>query len=597
MAEPPVSQPPADTRDEPPGDSLTTQTRSLSESSSERSPIENVFSDEFSLEPLDQFSSNRSSFTNGASSTNSPVSPLSANGERPSSMVSPFDDSPGSSRIQMQTTWDRPITSQQNRHAPVETSSVARTTSVSSETTSNLSSNGRSLSPSRFSIPRAMSPYRGQTAPSHPYAMYPQGIGVARSLSTSTVSTIRPAERTFVAAAPPQHPYAMYSQNTVPEEAADEPLNPALPIGFPSQNQPYQVPISNQTPNEVGDIVGPDGHTEQLPPYSRYPESYFGKRELPSDEDASADSPQSPDGAADPTQAAANTDVPEDRQDPNPDPNDASGGFKERLTKKGQKKVCCGVPLWMFFLVAAVLLLGTVIGGVIGGLLGSQQGAKRVPPATDSPTATVTVTPTTLDAIPPLSSGPLRPLPTGKFSFPASTLQDNSSNCIPASAYKGTWQCRNDGYFHYEVQKDEDGNATIMMFNSYNVSGRFYYGAQPPIFSEPDYPLELKMDKTNKSLGTAYFFYTAIDKLVIVSEDEFPGPAPDRRRGHSLSQRHWPGLYRRVYASPGDKPWFCWWNSTLIEVFIYANEDSSASDTANRSQPESVTDDNFTPLL
>ncbi|KMU85018.1 hypothetical protein CIHG_02801 [Coccidioides immitis H538.4] len=600
MAQPPSSRLPSDQRDESRRNTHTTQIRSLSsglESSSEGSPIQNVFSDEFSLEPLDQFSSNRSSLTTRTLTDNSPPSPLSLDGARPSSMVSPFDDSSDSSRIVMQTPREPPIISDQGRHVLVETSPAARAASVSSETTSNQSSTRRSLSPSsRFSMPRAMSPYRGQTRPSHPYAMYPQGIGVARSSSTSTVSTVRPPERNFVAAAP-QHPYAMYSQNTVPEEA-DGAQNPPIPIGFPRQTQPYQVP-STQAPNEVGDIVGPDGHMEQLPPYSRYPESLPAKRELASDEDVSTDTAPTTDETAVSPRPAGSSDAGEDRQDANLSLNDTSGGFKEKLTKKGRKKVCCGVPLWMFFLVAAVLLLGTVIGGVIGGLLGSQQGAKRDPPASSTPTATVTVTAGTLDAIPLPTGDPgsLLPLPTGQFNIPAGTLQDNSSNCVTASEYERSWQCRAIGMFNYEIQKDEDENAMIV-FTSYNVSGHFYYGAQPPIFRDPDHPLELMLDKTNVSLGPAYFFFTAFDKLVIIPDEAFPRPIPKRGVDGSRLLQRWPRLFERVSSSPGDKPWFCWWNNTLIEVFIYANEMSSATEAANSPSPSpsgTATSDAYEP--
>lgn len=385
MPEPP--RPILNTRDESQtqGRSLTIPL-SLETSSGDRSPIQNVFSDEFSLEPLDQFNSNRSSFATGSSTAaDSPVSPISTNEDRPSSMISPFDDNATPSPIETEAPREFSATADHRRYVPVETNQVARNGSVSSATPSNPPSTRRSYSPSRYSIPRAMSPYRGQTRPSHPYAMYPQGIGVSRSQSTSTVSTIRPPERNFVAAAPPQHPYAMYSQNTVPEEASDAPPNSPIPIGFPNQNQPYQVP-STQAHNEVGDIVGPDGHTEQLPPYSRYPESIPAKQEIVNEEEIEAVlTPGSDETTVASPELLPTHATPRERQNTNPEPDDPSGGFKERLAKKGQKKICCGIPLWMFFLVAGVLLLGTVIGGVIGGLLGSQQGAKRQPVTSSTP--------------------------------------------------------------------------------------------------------------------------------------------------------------------------------------------------------------------
>ena len=55
---------------------------------------------------------------------------------------------------------------------------------------------------------------------------------------------------------------------------------------------------------------------------------------------------------------------------------DASGGIKEKITRHGQRRLCCGIPIWLFLVCATVLVLGGVIGGVAGGLLGTQQGAK-----------------------------------------------------------------------------------------------------------------------------------------------------------------------------------------------------------------------------
>ncbi|WEW55106.1 hypothetical protein PRK78_000534 [Emydomyces testavorans] len=590
MAEPPLSRPPSDARDESLSDAHTTQLHSLSIQPGLESPLgeissmPDVFSDEFSLEPLDQFGSKRSSLINATSSDHSPVSPLPLNSERRPSLTSPFGDSLDSTPTEMQTTAEPPVISGQSRHVPVESNSAIRSASVSSATPGNLSPTRRSLSPSRFSIPRAMSPYRGQTGPSHPYAMYPQGIGIARSLSNSTVSTVRPAERNVIAAAPPQHPYAMYPQFTVPEEAADETQNSPIPIGFPGQNQRYQT-SSTHTPNEVGDIVGPDGHTEQLPPYSRYPDSLPTKQELTSVEEVGTDVARAPDGIAASPQPPSENDASESRPDTNVDSDDTSGSFKEKLSRKGQKRVCCGIPLWMFFLITSVLLLGTVIGGVIGGLLGSQQGAKRDPKVSSTPTATVTITAITLDATPlPTDPGVLMPLPTGKFSIPAATLKNNSNNCLVDLAYGETWQCRTNGLFDYEVGKDEDDQAMIE-FSSHTVSGQFYYGAQPPIFRDPDHPLELMLDKTNITLGPAFFFYTTVDKLVIIPEDDFPRLAPKRGLDGTRLRRSWSELFQRVSSSPGDRPWFCWWNNTLLEAFIYVNETSSAGEVTGSPSP------------
>jgi hypothetical protein len=105
--------------------------------------------------------------------------------------------------------------------------------------------------------------------PSHPYNMYPQTT-VARTPSVTTSSTQRQPHRS-ISLQRPTHPYGMYTQNTVDDENPVPPLQSAIPVGFPGNATRYHRQIGPD--GEEQDIIGPDGHTEQLPPYSRYPES------------------------------------------------------------------------------------------------------------------------------------------------------------------------------------------------------------------------------------------------------------------------------------------------------------------------------------
>jgi hypothetical protein len=103
-----------------------------------------------------------------------------------------------------------------------------------------------------------------ETGPSHPYGMYPQHT-MARTSSVATASTDRQPHRSM-SLQRPTHPYAMYSQSGINEDM-DEPL--------PTE------------PGEEQDIIGPDGHTEQLPPYSRYPDEGPTKASLAAEASAS----------------------------------------------------------------------------------------------------------------------------------------------------------------------------------------------------------------------------------------------------------------------------------------------------------------------
>lgn len=124
---------------------------------------------------------------------------------------------------------------------------------------------------------RAESPYRGPAGPSHPYQTYSQGAPLTRTPSTMTTSTIRVPERAYEGPNGPTHPYGMYPQNTVPESEASSTRSAPVLVGFPGLNNTYQRRLGPDG-EEVADIIGPDGHTEQLPPYTKYPDEAFARK-------------------------------------------------------------------------------------------------------------------------------------------------------------------------------------------------------------------------------------------------------------------------------------------------------------------------------
>jgi len=106
------------------------------------------------------------------------------------------------------------------------------------------------------------------TGPSHPYGMYPQHI-MARSSSIATTST-QQHPRQSLSLQGPTHPYGMYPQNVVEDEEPVPVPQAVIPVGFPGTATAYRRQIGPD--GEEQDIIGLDGHTEQLPPYSRYPD-------------------------------------------------------------------------------------------------------------------------------------------------------------------------------------------------------------------------------------------------------------------------------------------------------------------------------------
>jgi hypothetical protein len=120
---------------------------------------------------------------------------------------------------------------------------------------------------------QAESPYQGPSGPSHPYQMYLQ-----RTFSTATTTTMSTAtpmsERSYHGPRGPAHPYGLYPQGTTPTSGTQ---GGSISVGFPGTQDGYQRRVGPEG-EEVGDLIGPLGHTEELPPYSRYPDEAYTRK-------------------------------------------------------------------------------------------------------------------------------------------------------------------------------------------------------------------------------------------------------------------------------------------------------------------------------
>lgn len=150
-----------------------------------------------------------------------------------------------------------------------------------------------SASTSMSGAVRPESPYEGPSGPSFPYQMYPQNVRLARTASVATASTAAVSEvSSYRGPRGPTHPYQMYPQNTVPGvESTEDRITPApIPVGFPGAADQYQRRIGPDG-EEIADMIGPDGHTEQLPPYTRYPDEAYLRKAVALESPAPAAAP------------------------------------------------------------------------------------------------------------------------------------------------------------------------------------------------------------------------------------------------------------------------------------------------------------------
>lgn len=249
-------------------------------------------------------------------------------------------------------------------------SSSARPASISSQ----------SSSASTF-IASPESPYLGPVAPSHQYQAFPQDTRLARTASVTTTSTGPLPERRYTGPRGPTHPYGMYPQNIVPEpESVQDRLpNADIPVGFPGLESEYHRRLGPEG-EEAADIIGPDGHTEQLPPYTRFADEAFarkhgitegtpigeaaGSRLATHDpESESRDDLQSPQSRGSLVSDASNHSPTVVAMDTSEKPQ------LKKWQMIARRKAWGIIPIWVIVLVAAIFLLfGIILGSVLGAL-------------------------------------------------------------------------------------------------------------------------------------------------------------------------------------------------------------------------------------
>ncbi|CRK13847.1 hypothetical protein BN1723_002065 [Verticillium longisporum] len=259
-----------------------------------------------------------------------------------------------------------------------------------------------------------------------------------RTFSVATSSTMPISERSYAGPQRPTHPYGLYTQTTAP---VDAPHDSDIPVGFGRPDN-YRRRIGPDG-EEIADMIGPLGHTEELPPYSRYPDEAYarkttGSNEQETDADATPQQPVSSPpipGAGGIGLATRNPefesrddlDTPQSRLSTRSvtsdsvsqhEINTAAQTFNEkddhRWQKRAKKRMWGVVPYWAVCLVAvALLVMGIILGAVIGTLF-AKEDSNKPGQKPDESAIPITYTTQTLDTFPlPTKPADLPPLDTG----------------------------------------------------------------------------------------------------------------------------------------------------------------------------------------
>ena len=198
----------------------------------------------------------------------------------------------------------------------------------------------------------------------------------------------------------------------------------------------------------------------------------------------------------------------------------------------------------------------------------------------------VTATTSLMDAKPLMSTpSNLPPAPTGSFLLSMWNSSNSKGDCLSSDTNQGNaWACAKGLTINIQLSPSPAGHpqAQILLESPPNPSIR--YGPQPPNMSRPA-NLRLVADQDGPDRGPAYFFQQLYDKIVVIRESEFTNAKSKRWHNHilgghevdELEERHW---FQENVVSPADHPWFCFWNNTAIEGFIYIDEGTNGAASA-----------------
>ncbi|KAK4134872.1 hypothetical protein BT67DRAFT_284335 [Trichocladium antarcticum] len=455
----------------------------------------------------------------------------------------------------------------------------------------------------------ADTPYRGPTRPSHPYEMYPQNVKLARTLSVRTSSTALSSESSYAGPMAPSHPSGLYLQS---DGAGPDAVQAAtIPLGFRGLPDQYQRQLGPDG-EDVGDMIGPDGHTERLPPYTRYPDEAHVSESRATDGppgavrggstiSSAASSVPSPTianvpgaggmGMATRNPAFESTDdlhLQRSHSSRSYTSDDTQrciklydGGMSEKGMPVGKwetwlrRRLCGVIPYRAIILtIVALVVMASISGAVIGTFVARQNKSSHE----DVPSEP------TFEAIPIPTPSDLAALPLGTYGMPLTSMSTRvSSTCFQDPALSRAWNCHPAiSSLQLTVSKtNADYGVTLDCNQSLTLQNNVYsWGQQPPLIPKP-VGLQLVRDMFEPSRGPAWFTLLSYNKTVIIPESwlgsagSTSSPQQKARRAVTLGS----GMpTRKGLAQRGDKAWICNWPETYLELFIYAQQNSNPPD-------------------
>ena len=209
------------------------------------------------------------------------------------------------------------------------------------------------------------------------------------------------------------------------------------------------------------------------------------------------------------------------------------------------------------------------------------------------------------DAAPLLSTPAHMPtVPTGSYAVTLNNPSTTSNSCITDAQQNNAWDCATGAILQIDIEMTTSNQGPSPYINiQYPGPPKnrpIRYGAQPPELTGPT-DLVLMRDRSAFHRGPAYTFQQPFNKTVVVRENDFPGSVPNNpgKRDLRSYMKRWldlaadvTGFSKRqygaensdfdqnLYAGPTDRPWYCFWNGTYLDGFIYVYDQAQHSSAA-----------------
>ena len=187
-------------------------------------------------------------------------------------------------------------------------------------------------------------------------------------------------------------------------------------------------------------------------------------------------------------------------------------------------------------------------------------------------------------------------LETGPWDLPPLRVGQSPNMCFNDTTQSEAWSCdlplRWYSLSISEIPDADEVENYELTLTAVNGSDNMYlWGTQQPSISDP-VKLALVNDSFQPSRGPAWWFKKNYNKVVIIPEDNLEGPK-NQKRDWTYTGPPRPGFDPTRFMSKnpgpqdGEKPWFCTWPNTTMEVFIYPSQNISVRYTSTSSSSTS----------